>query len=371
MLYCLYGVVAVAFALAGWRLMQAKRRFRRFETIIPSAPAVLPSVTVCIPARNESHAMTESLQRVLASIYPKLEILVIDDLSADATPALIRAFAQDGVRFIEGQRVPEGWLGKNHALNELLKEASGTYVLFLDVDTHLAPTSIEQLVTYAEHEKATMISIMPRREDGIRASTIFAPLRYFWELMFHRREAPAVASSAWLLNRRQFMADFEDFEKLKQVIQPEAHIAATYTQKHAYRFMISSSALGISHEKKWQSQVDTSVRLLYPLLGTRLLHSLMAMIDLLLIVSPIILGIVLVIAGYYWLAAGALSLYLFGAIVYASYLQLIWRRGWVLAALLWPVIVIQETFLIIISATKYRRGTVTWKGRPVTLSAKE
>ena len=46
--------------------------------------------------------MTDALHRVIASTYPKLEIIVLDDLSADKTPALIKAFAQDGVRFIEG-----------------------------------------------------------------------------------------------------------------------------------------------------------------------------------------------------------------------------------------------------------------------------
>ena len=80
--------------------------------------------------------MTDALHRVIASTYPKLEIIVLDDLSADKTPALIKAFAQDGVRFIEGGPVPKDWLGKNHALDTLLRQASGTYVLFLDVESH-------------------------------------------------------------------------------------------------------------------------------------------------------------------------------------------------------------------------------------------
>src|SRR5690606_12928997 len=94
-----------------------------------------PSVSICIPARNETHAMAECLERVLKSDYKKLEVLVFDDNSKDDTSAIIRSFAQAGVRFVAGTELPEGWLGKNHALDVLSKEASGTYVLFMAVDT--------------------------------------------------------------------------------------------------------------------------------------------------------------------------------------------------------------------------------------------
>ncbi len=311
--------------------------------------------------------MTDALHRVIASTYPKLEIIVLDDLSADKTPALIKAFAQDGVRFIEGGPVPKDWLGKNHALDTLLRQASGTYVLFLDVDTWLEPHSISQLLAYAQSESATMVSVLPRREDGIRASTLFAPLRYFWELMFHRRQAPAVASNAWLVERQTLLSDFGSFEKLRGVIQPEAHIAATYMAKGRYRFLIGSEQLGISHEKKWRSQIDTSIRLLFPLLGARVSHAIIAAIDLLILALPAVLLIGAVLWGWSAHFIGAAILYILGALLYGSYLRLVWRHGrW--AAPIWPYIVIQEAVLVLASATQYLRGRVRWKGRAVRIS---
>src|SRR5688572_18125111 len=95
-----------------------------------AAETDLPSVTVCIPARNEGHALTDCLQRVVASTYERLEIIVLDDVSGDDTSALIKSFASEGVRFVKGSKLPSGWLGKNHALQGLLDEASGTFVLF-------------------------------------------------------------------------------------------------------------------------------------------------------------------------------------------------------------------------------------------------
>ncbi len=70
----------------------------------------LPSVTLAIPARNETHAIRETLTEAVASEYSRLEILVIDDCSQDRTPQIIRDFAHDGIRFIQGTELNENWL---------------------------------------------------------------------------------------------------------------------------------------------------------------------------------------------------------------------------------------------------------------------
>src|SRR5688500_11530400 len=83
-----------------WRLWRAFALYRMPREI--KLRTEMPSVTVCIPARNEMHALAECLERVLASDYEKLEILVFDDSSLDDTPTLIKSFAHEGVRFVPG-----------------------------------------------------------------------------------------------------------------------------------------------------------------------------------------------------------------------------------------------------------------------------
>ncbi len=367
-LFILFAVVAATLVVGTVRLHFALTHFK-MKQLVTGAEMIddLPSVSVCIPARNESHAMTECLERVIASTYPKLEIIVHDDLSGDETSSLIKAFAHDGVRFVEGSPLPIEWLGKNHALDSLLKEASGTYVLFMDVDTHISPDSIEQLVAYAQQEEAKMVSVLPRREDGFRASTLLAPLRYFWELVFHRKTAPAVASNAWMIDRKDFIETFGDFSSLKTATQPEASIAARYMSRGMYRFLIGTSLLGVTYEKKWHSQIDTSIRLLYPLLGAKIAQAIIAALDLLIMVAPVAVLVSGFIVGwsYLHLIAGLLCIGFAG--LYGTYLYHVSRRGWIISAALWPVIVIQEVFLIIASSIQYRRNAVTWKGRTVQL----
>ena len=366
-LYLLYAVLLGLFGLAAWRLRFASTHFKMKKLLSGAALLKeLPSVTVCMPARNEDHAMADSLERVIASTYPKLEIIVLDDLSGDKTSTLIKSFARDGVRFVEGKIPPDGWLGKNYALEGLLHEASGTYVLFMDVDTRLAPDSIEQLVAYAQQEKATMVSVLPLRDDAPRASIFFATLRYFWEIMFHRKNSPAIASNVWMMQRKALLHDFDGFAPLKAAIQPESHIAAALTATGKYRFLLGTELLGVTYEKKWRSQLSTSVRLLFPLLGARIGAAIVAMLDLLIIASPLFIvltgffigwGVHQYVAGGFYLLYGGL---------YALYLRMVWSKGWLVGGLLWPFIVVQEAVLVMTSAIRYRQHVVTWKGRRVS-----
>lgn len=368
-LFVLYGVLLFVFVIGVWRLRFAFKYFRMKTTATtPRDVLKLPSVTVAIPARNETHAMTESLERVIASNYEKLEIIVLDDESGDDTSALIKAFASQGVRFVSGSPLPNGWLGKNHALQELLKEASGTYILFMDVDTHIAPDSIGQLVTYLIEQDAKMVSVLPRREDGPRVSVLFSTLRYFWEVMFHRKDAPATSSSAWMIHKETLLKKWNGFESFKAAIQPESKYSAALKADGQYRFVMSTPALGVNFEKKWSSQLETSVRLLFPLLGSKIAHGIIAVLDLSIFLLPLVVvlsgfvfgfGIHQIISGVWILAFAGL---------YGAYLMRMWNKGWVIGALIWPYIVLQEIYLIIKSMVSYSRDNVTWKGRPIKLA---
>lgn len=365
--YVFYVLLTLGSVFFAWKLMFAFKYFtieKRHDT--PPLPSDIPSVSVCIPARNEAHAMTECLERVIASNYPKLEIIVLDDGSGDNTSTLIKAFAHAGVRFVEGTPLPDGWLGKNNALQGLLDEASGSYILYVDVDTRIEPDTISQLVAYIQREKVSMVSVLPRRQDDWRASILFGTMRYFWELILHRQSAPAVASSAWIIHRHTLTDSLGSFEPYRNDVQPEAKLAAALMARHSYRFIIGTPQLGISYEKKWLSQVDTSIRLLFPILGGRLVGNLLALICLLLLNLPVLALAYGFIEGWTLVQTMALWLLCVYGALYSLYLDKVWRKGWWLGVVLWPVVVAQEAIVLIISIHRYLRHTVTWKGRSIT-----
>lgn len=360
-------VLVFVLAVMSWQIQKVLRVTvpPKYATKI-GADVDLPSVTVCIPARNEQHALIDCLQRIIASDYERLEIIVLDDASSDDTTSLIKSFASDGVRFVQGSPLPKGWLGKNYALQGLLEEASGSYILFVDVDTLLSPRAVEHMVRFALSHRASMVSVLPRREDGWRLSVLFSPLRYFWEIIFSRRLWPATSSNAWLIRRDVLLKRFDGFKSFKNTVQPEAKIATELAQTNEYKFLVSTSSFGVAYEKKWSSQLLTSIRLLYPLLGKNWSLVVLALFDIALFLLPFVL---IVLSSITTVSAPYLTInYMLAAsfcVAYGMYTYRVWRKGWLVGALLWPLLLIQEAVLIVVSMYKHHRNTVTWKGRPI------
>lgn len=356
------GTILVAELVGLLRLQRLLDRFR--ERSYVTSPQVLrdmPSVSVCIAARNEQHAMSRCLESVLASTYPKMEVLVLDDESVDNTSSLIKAFAQDGVRFIQGDVVPQGWLGRNHALGTLLAESSGTYVLFLSVDTVLSPHSVSQLVAYAESRQSTMVSVLPQRRKAMTPNILLSPFRYFWQMIGHRSSRPVVASNVWMARRKDLQADFADMSSLRDSVEPEVDIARHYFALHSYKFLISRKLLGITYDKKLSSLIETIVRIRYPELKFSVVRTVgSSVLKLLIAVTPLLAffgGIILI---------AALSVYVLGACIYRLYLGFAWRYGANVGMWLWPVILLFDAYLTVLSMYRYRRGAVTWKGRRIS-----
>jgi glycosyltransferase involved in cell wall biosynthesis len=359
-----FGLLA---AIAAYFAIQLVRAFRRFRMPhMQGLPAEVPSVSVCIPARNETHAMTQCLERVLASDYEKLEVIVFDDNSSDDTSVLVRSFAHAGVRFVAGEPLPPGWLGKNHALAILAREASGTYVVFLDVDTAIKPTTISQLIGYTVAEKAKMVSVIPRRNDTWRVSVLFGPLRYFWELVLSRKNFPASSSSLWMIARDTLLSTLGGIDAYKTDVLPETSIAAKLGAVQ-YRCLLSNNTLGVAYEKRWSSQVETSRRLLYPMLGKKGAVGAVALLVLTLLNVPFFVLLSGFIVGWTTVQTLAALLLVAFMLLFAAFAAWTWQSRWWLGALLWPIVIFQEFILLIYSIVGYAKGTITWKGRSIKL----
>lgn len=111
----------------------------------PTPPVFQPGVSVIIPAFNEERVIVDSVQQVLASDYPGLEIIVADDGSSDGTSAkVIEAFSGDPrvtlLTLVNG--------GKAAALNRALLQAKGEIIIALDADTHFEPQTIRRLARW-------------------------------------------------------------------------------------------------------------------------------------------------------------------------------------------------------------------------------
>ncbi|MEO6248316.1 MAG: polysaccharide deacetylase family protein [Sphingomicrobium sp.] len=130
-----------AVVLSGLALLGARREHRLiFPPIDPDA-----FVSVLIPAFNEERVIERSIRHVLASERVRIEVIVIDDGSTDATSAVVgEHFAgDDRVRLLT---IANG--GKANALNQGLALASGEIVVALDADTQFETRTIARLARW-------------------------------------------------------------------------------------------------------------------------------------------------------------------------------------------------------------------------------
>ncbi len=104
-----------------------------------------PGVTVLIPAFNEELVIAGSIQAARELDYPRMEILVLDDGSTDAT-ADRAAEAAAGDPRVRVVRDPEN-VGKGDRLNLGFQDAQHELVLVTDADTHLHQEALRLLVS--------------------------------------------------------------------------------------------------------------------------------------------------------------------------------------------------------------------------------
>src|SRR5581483_11645358 len=195
-------LIAAAILLGSTLRSMKKSRVPCVDT---AAGTDLPTLTVAIPARNDTDDLQACLESLIASDYPKLEVLVLDDCSQDKrTPEIIRSFAHAGVRFVQGEITSDTWLPKNQAYDRLLHEASGDYVLFCGVDVRFGPDALRRIIEELLARQKDMMSIVPEREPAARPHLALAQaMRSWWELGPPRRwlQRPPVMSSCWIIRR--------------------------------------------------------------------------------------------------------------------------------------------------------------------------
>jgi len=120
-----------------WGLSQIIRRSHRIG-------AVLPSLTLLIPAYNEAEVLGQKLDNALASDYPSelLQIIVISDASTDETAEIAASYAPRGVELLENQQRS----GKTFGLNRAVEKAGGELLVFTDANAFFEATTLRLLV---------------------------------------------------------------------------------------------------------------------------------------------------------------------------------------------------------------------------------
>lgn len=327
----------------------------------------LPTVTIAIPARNETTDLEQCLKSVLANTYPKLEVLVLDDCSQDRTAEIIRSFAQDGVRFVKGNPPAERWLAKNQAYDKLADEASGELVIFCGVDVRFGPDTVRALVTTMLTRKKDMVSILPRRMSSGTSAAFIQPIRYWWELAFPRRQfnRPPVLSTCWMI-RRKTLKSLGGFDAVSHAIIPEGYFARELVKTDTYSFIRADDILDVETRKSLADQQETTIRMRYPQVRRRPEWAMILMVtELLLWLGPFALALSGFWVGLGPLQALAIVTCVLLILTHVLIVQVSNPANVLIALVNFPFAVIAEVVLGLTSMVRYEFSTVDWKGRNV------
>jgi chlorobactene glucosyltransferase len=141
-------------------------------------PTSYPHVSLLIPARNEAGVIRTTVRRLLAQSYPNLEIMILDDNSSDGTAQAADAAAADDprVRVIQGDPLPQGWLGKNWACHQLAKQAQSDILVFTDADVIWTPNAVARLVGEMERRRSDLQTVWPTQITGTWTERLVVPL---------------------------------------------------------------------------------------------------------------------------------------------------------------------------------------------------
>lgn len=128
----------------------------------------LPFVSVVLPVRNEGRAFAATLETIAAQDYPasRMEVLVSDGMSDDATRDVVRELAARDPRFRlidnPGRIVP-------HAMNRAIEAARGEFIVRVDGHTRIASDYVSRCVAAWRESGAACVG---GRMDAVGATAV-------------------------------------------------------------------------------------------------------------------------------------------------------------------------------------------------------
>lgn len=209
--------VTTLIEISNWFTLRHLEEF----TALPRAPRV----SILVPARNEAPVIERCVTSLLAQDYPDFDVFVLDDGSTDGTSELLNQIAACDARLcmLEGRSLPAGWIGKHWACQQLLENADGEYVLYVDADTWHHPAALRDGVAGMLEWNLDLLSVIPREIVGSFGEflTVPMPVWSFFALLpmwlaFHTR-TPILASAIgqYMMFRTSSLRKVGGFERIR------------------------------------------------------------------------------------------------------------------------------------------------------------
>jgi len=201
-----------------------------------------PSVSIVIAARNEEENLPFLIQDLNQLEYPtdKLEIIIVNDRSADNTWSLIQR-AESQNECITGISVDrlENMTPKKHALSKGIESSSGDIILSTDADCRLPTRWIKSMVSLINEDNGVIIGA-----SSIQADSSFA---HYQLVDFLALVSANAGASGWgfswsgtgqnIAYKRSCFNDINGFEPVKDRISgDDVYLVQSIGKKYGCQF---------------------------------------------------------------------------------------------------------------------------------------
>ena len=238
-------------SLAAWLwavvvALDDRRHRLSLDDVEPTADEA--TVSVIVPARNESGRLAPALASLEAQTHTRLEVIVVDDESEDDTYAEASRFSSARIRVLQGAPLPPGWVGKSWANHQGTRLATGEWLLFTDADVIHATDAVARAVALTERLGAPGLTLLPVLESGSPAERIVQPaaavlIRSFvapGPLIRLRATPTAIAAGGFILLRRTLYDDVGGHAAIRNRLVDDKALAER-VKRHAGPLAIASS----------------------------------------------------------------------------------------------------------------------------------
>ena len=163
-----------------------KFRCVQIDSLVFPEPNQWPTLCVIIAACNEAGRIEAAARSLLNQDYPKLELVFVDDRSEDETGEIIDRLAAADARLtaIHIDELPDGWLGKVHALHIAMEQTDSEWVLFTDADVCFEEGALRQIISDGVAHRADHLAGLPEIQPAgplldVAISTFFMSSMFF------------------------------------------------------------------------------------------------------------------------------------------------------------------------------------------------
>ncbi|MDK9497017.1 bifunctional glycosyltransferase family 2 protein/CDP-glycerol:glycerophosphate glycerophosphotransferase [Streptomyces katrae] len=120
----------------------------------------VPDVSVVVIVYNDAERLPAAVQSVLDQTLHGVEVVIVDDCSKDRSYAVARELEAANPGRVRAFQLPENSGGCGAPRNHGIKQATGTYVMFLDSDDVLDRNACRNMLAAAERTGSDLVSGM-------------------------------------------------------------------------------------------------------------------------------------------------------------------------------------------------------------------